>query len=180
MIEEISYDTHEQTTSRRNTFGIIGLIISAIALLIGLTSPWIIDAVEPPPPPPKQIELSDVIADAAVKAWEGIQDKKDQRSGKKVDGKDSTKADTAAQPQKQAARQPFTISKWLPLAVMIAGFAGLMLGVGSFLRLEDHRLAKVTIVLGAAAVASHWILIMFAVVIVLTLLSFLGIGFGLG
>lgn len=138
--------------SRAYHLGLIGLVVSFIGLAVTIFVPMVMDARQPPR------ELSDVLADTAIKIKERVTN------------------------QKAATPPPET--NWRMIAIIsasVVGFIGAVLGVISWIRREDLRLSQAAIGVGVIAIAFHHILAAVVVIIALALIgkflsNFLDIG----
>ena len=154
----------EQPPRKPRTLALIGLIVSAVALLGAFGSPWIIDALEPPT---TAREIGEVAADIAT----GFKDRLTQR----LSGSDQT---TDPMPPARTGR-PWTASRWVPLAVVGLGSIGALLGVIGWVLREDRRYVWAAGLLGVAAIGVIWVSTLIAVAIGLILIWIVLTGLGI-
>ena len=143
-------DTANETSTSRKTswFGTIGLFAGFIGLALAVFGPQIVEHVAPRPP---RKEISEVLADTAVKIKERLLHK-------------STPA--PIQPQWHAP----TLAGQLAMGSLVFAFVGIALGCTSWLRQEDRRFSGVAVGVAVAALAWQQIIIAVAVVIVFLIL----------
>ena len=145
-------DTANETSTSRKTswFGTIGLFAGFIGLALAVFGPQIVEHVAPRPP---RKEISEVLADTAVKIKERLLHK-------------STPAPAPIQPQWHAP----TLAGQLAMGSLVFAFVGIALGCTSWLRQEDRRFSGVAVGVAVAALAWQQIIIAVAVVIVFLIL----------
>jgi hypothetical protein len=134
----------------RYAFGLTGLILALLGLLLVVATPSITRIVNPPQ------KLGDAIAEAGDKLMEKVVDR--------VKGKRPI----------EKAQPPVPIKSYLHLAANTLAVLGAALGAVAWVRREDHRLAGCAMTIGALAIAFHYFVVaVFLAVIFLTLLLFL-------
>lgn len=131
----------EQPTVRWPVLGLIGLLIAFAAWSGQLLTPQIAEALQPPPPPKKNI--AEKVADFGARVVE------------KVKGEE--KAMPAPMPEVQ---QPLV--NWnqrIRLIVAGASVLGVLLGVLSWVRGENHRVSIAAMAVGSLALAWSYVLL---------------------
>ncbi len=161
-MDETSPDSTPTPTVRlshpRPRFGLIGLLVGSVGLVIAVVHPHLAEALKPPPPPPQK--LSDTLAEAG-----------DKFVGRMIDRVRGKKAATPAPPPPPPQPQPLPWAWYLSLAATSLGLIGAASGTIAWVRREDHRLAASAITAGALAVA--WVYILAALVIALVIVFLL-------
>jgi|KBSSwiStaDraftv2_1062776.scaffolds.fasta_scaffold264952_1 hypothetical protein len=131
---------------KARTFGLVGIVVAFLGLAGAIFAPL---AFEVQRPPPKQ--LSDVLADAAVKIKDRV-----------------TKRETLPPPPPE--------TDWSVVAIITAsalGFIGAALGTASWVRREDLRISGAAVAVGVTAIAFHYILAAIGVTIGLVIIAWI-------
>ena len=132
-------------------FGSAGLILGFIGLGLALFSPAIVSRVAPPPPAKEQ--LSDFVADTAIKIKDRLRHKP---------------SPTPAPVQ----RRPPTLSEQLFYASLACGFVGLALSSVSWLRHESRSVSSIAAAVSIGTLAWHLLILAIAAVVVVVILGF--------
>ena len=140
--------TEASTSPKTSWFGTIGLFAAFIGLALAVFGPQIIEHLAPKPP---RKEVSEVLADTAVKIKERLLHK------------------PTPAPVQPHWRTP-TLAGQLAMGSLVFAFLGLALGCTSWLRQEDRRFSGVAVGVAVAALAWQQIIIAVAAVIVFLIL----------
>ncbi len=127
-------------------FGLAGLLVAFLGLAMAIFGPLALEVKQPP-----RKELSDVLADTAVK----IRDRLSNRE---------------AQPP------PPRQTDWRVVAIIAAsaiGFIGAAFGTAAWVRREDWRISSAAVVVGVAAIGWHYILAAIGVTIGLVIIGWI-------
>ncbi|PCI53726.1 MAG: hypothetical protein COB36_11895 [Alphaproteobacteria bacterium] len=163
---ENTINTEAMMDSGHN-FAMVGLLIALFAFCLSVTTPWILDEFAPPPP---------TIEDIAVEKVINIKDKLLLSFGfgvaEVVDGAEKEAA------EKEEAKH--WTDYWSLIVILIA-LGGIINGALGFMRKDTQMMAGVAIFFGISAIIAQYMMIMFAVLVLILLvvgiLSALGVSF---
>ncbi len=140
MGEEIPFRM-ERFGMKKNGIGVVGCLISFVALVVAFLSPQIAQAIDPPPKPieEKAVDFAVKLKDAAIARVKG--------------------EEYVAEPEKKK------LSAMLIPAVIGTGMLGVGFGLASMLRGERKAFANTAILLGIGAAVVQWSIVFASVLI---------------
>ena len=134
---------------RRSRFGVTGLSIAFVGLALGVLSPWLTNLMQPPPKPAEE-----EIADFAAKVVKAVKEKLKKQ-----------------QPPPPPLRKQISWSMVVAASATGAGLVGVLLGIISWIKREDHRISGTAVAIGAVAIAWQYIILAVAIVVFLVILA---------
>jgi hypothetical protein len=147
MSESPSTEATVPKPGRRSLFGAVGLLFAFLGLAFAVLPPFADQMMQPPPKPLKQ-EIAEVGAELIKKLKEDV---------------------------KPALQQPPPAKQlsWPVVFLVVAtagGLVGIVLGVISWIRREDHRISGTAVAVGVGAITWAYLLVGAAILLGLLLL----------
>ena len=147
-----------EVSPRRNWFGVTGLLVSLVGLALSVLTPWLANLIQPPPKP-----VEEEIADFAAKIVKRVKEKLKKQ-----------------QPLPPAPPKQISWPMVFPASAISTGLLGLLLGVISWIKREDHRISGTAVAIGTITITWQYIILAVAIVVGLVIFAIVFANLDLG